>query len=328
MSYAHSWGRGGAGYGTETSRQALDYLHGLGVDSISLTPFGYQRALDSTEIRVNRSRPGTETDSAMIADINYAHSLGMKIMLKPHLWLNSDDWVGDIEMKDDDAWRAWFASYENFILPYAQFAQDNHIDFLCIGTELKRTTLARPHSWRELIAKIRAVYKGPITYASNWDEFDKVAFWDSLDAVGVNAFSPLTEKSDPSYDDLLKGAQVIRKNVSAVARKTKKPVIFTEVGFRSTTETALHPWSWTEREPLDLEIQRDCYRAILETFYDEPWLKGMYWWKWNSGPSRGGENNTDYTPKGKPAEKMISEWYARAPGVRTASSQAGSDAAK
>ena len=49
----------------------------------------------------------------------------------------------------------------------------------------------------------RAVYKGKLTYAANWDgEFEEVAFWDALDVIGVQAYFPLTEERVPSVTKL------------------------------------------------------------------------------------------------------------------------------
>ena len=49
-------------------------------------------------------------------------------------------WRGEISMQSEEDWQKWFANYEQFILHYAQLAQEEGIEMLCIGTELHRTS--------------------------------------------------------------------------------------------------------------------------------------------------------------------------------------------
>ena len=48
--------------------------------------------------------------------------------------------------------------------------------------------------WRKLIARVRQHYRGPLTYAANFDQYNTVGFWDALDVVGVNAYFPLRDR--------------------------------------------------------------------------------------------------------------------------------------
>jgi hypothetical protein len=42
--------------------------------------------------------------------------------------------------------------------------------------------------WRKIIAAVRAVYHGKVTYGANWNEYAEVKFW-TLDYIGVLAIS-------------------------------------------------------------------------------------------------------------------------------------------
>ena len=65
------------------------------------------------------------------------------------------------------------------------------------------TTIEREADWRDLITRIRKRYSGPIVYASNWwGEYDRIAFWDAVDYMGINAFFPLSDRADPSLAEL------------------------------------------------------------------------------------------------------------------------------
>ncbi|MCH8332357.1 hypothetical protein IIC65_00335, partial [Candidatus Sumerlaeota bacterium] len=122
VSYVHSW-RGAGGYGTSTSAQSLAFLRSNHVGWIALNPFGYQSTLGDTSIRTAYDRRGAETDVAMAKDIAAAHELGLRVMLKPHLWISNGEWPGDVAFQNDEDWTAWFDSYERMILHYAEFAR-------------------------------------------------------------------------------------------------------------------------------------------------------------------------------------------------------------
>jgi hypothetical protein len=61
-----------------------------------------------------------------------------------------------------------------------------------------------------------------------------------------------------------------------------------------------------------MHAQATAYRALFETFWNEPWFAGGFLWKWfDSHAERGGPDNTRFTPQNKPAEEVIREWYGR-----------------
>jgi hypothetical protein len=39
-----------------------------------------------------------------------------------------------------------------------------------------------------IIADVRKVYAGPLTYSANWDDVEENALYAALDFVGINAF--------------------------------------------------------------------------------------------------------------------------------------------
>lgn len=112
------------------------------VNWISQTPFAWQRDAGSSSIRMNTSSDRIwwgESDDGISKTTELATKLGIKTILKPHIWVR-DGWPGDVMMKSDTAWQNWFRNYEKFILHYARLAQKNKIEIFCIGTELQQTT--------------------------------------------------------------------------------------------------------------------------------------------------------------------------------------------
>ncbi len=226
-------------------------------------------------------------------------------MLKPHVNCQDGSWRGQIEPTD---WSAWFESYRDFINHYAVLAQANGIEQLCIGCELERT-VSHLSEWREVIRQVKERYTCPITYAANWDSYDKVGFWDALKYAGVDACFPLTDKNNPSMSDLMAAWNKWAGSLTIWQQTINRPVIFTEIGYRSMDGANKAPWEWTGTGTVDMQEQADCYEAAFQVFHDKPWFYGMYWWNWDADPDQGGTADINYTPHNKPAEGVLKGWY-------------------
>src|SRR5216684_3997782 len=134
-------------------RAAMKSRRGVGYDAISLIPFAGQRGSNGTELRRFAGSPASETDLAMRLTALRARRLGMRVLLKPHVW----SWPGGDPTKIDpgpEHWPAWFASYGRFLTHEALLARAIGADCLAIGTELTRSE-SRPE-WHALIARARA----------------------------------------------------------------------------------------------------------------------------------------------------------------------------
>jgi hypothetical protein len=98
--------------------------------------------------------------------------------------------------------------------------------------------------------------------------------------------------------------------LEALSRRWGKPIIFTEIGYRSLDGANMAPWDWQAEGKVDLQEQADCYRAFFETFWKRyDWFSGVFWWYWETDPEQGGLQDTDYTPHGKPAEAVLQEFF-------------------
>src|SRR5262249_2955450 len=145
--------------------------------------------------------------------------------------------------------------------------------------------------WRALIARVRGVYHGELTYCANWNgEPERIAFWDALDFIGVQAYYPLSPKASPDRSEVAAGWAPVSASLEALSRKTGKRVVFTELGFRSCLYALKEPWKWEADGDVDMEIQKAAYEATFATFWSEAWFGGAFVWKWHprpDGPMRG-----------------------------------------
>ena len=287
-------------------------LHELGVDWISQTPFGWSPSLSSSEIQF-RPDGGLwgETDEGLAKTAAWARKLGIKTLLKPHLWVRHGAWQGDIAMSTDDAWAQWFSSYDAFIVHYARLAEAQKLEALAVGTELAKTT-SRTADWRRIIAHVREVYHGKLTYCANWnDEALRIGFWDALDFIGVQAYYPLATVEHPSKRQIVAAWAPIEAKLAALAKRTGKPLAFTEVGFKSHSGALIEPWTWKTDGAVDYDLQRDAYAAMFATFWPKPWFAGTFIWKWHPAARARRPDDRDFTPQGKPASTVIKDYYAR-----------------
>jgi len=301
-------------YSTPTSDESLKEVASLGTNWVSILTTWHQDKCYTTKLFPNAETP---SDASVIHAINTAHSLGMKVMLKPHLDIvdtSDGSWRGEIACSTEPDWQAWFESYRDFMVHYAKMAQENNVEMLCIGTELTSVSTVKGEMWKDIVIKpVREVYKGPLTYAANWnDEYEHVKFWDALDYVGIDAYFPLVEdKARPTLEEIKKGWEPWVKDIEAFQKQVNKPIIFPEVGYCSAEWTAKSPWEEMASGPVDMELQADCYRAMCEIFWNKEWFYGMYWWRWSTNTKFGGPNNRGFSLQNKKAKDVVAEWYKK-----------------
>lgn len=280
-------------YGSKEADRHLLELRKYGVNAIALVPYGFA-AQNTPRIRFNL---GWEKDGGVEQIAAVAHRAGMKVLLKPQLYVRGG-YPGSLEYSSAEDRNRWFAEYRVFLEHYALLATRIHADLFCVGVELDK--LSRyTDEWRGLIAFVRKHYPGPLVYAANFgDEFEHVQFWDALDYIGMDEYYSLPD--DLSTDGLV-------AKVEAVHNRYGRPVIFTEVGFPSVEHGNRDPWDERPRK-LSPKLQAQCYEEIFRAFYAKPWFQGMYWWKLGTN-GFGGNQDPSHTPWGKPAMEVVRRWY-------------------
>ncbi|MDW3193830.1 MAG: glycoside hydrolase TIM-barrel-like domain-containing protein [Cytophagales bacterium] len=293
------------------------------VEWVTLVPYGYQEGIASSEVFHHRgdSARMQRRNERWLQQIKSTREAGYKVFVKPHIWMRTSadgKWRSDIYPADDESWEQWKLTYRHFILRYARLAEAAGAEMFCVGAELTRLTLEKPEYWRELITEVRTVFSGKLTYAANWyREFEGITFWDQLDYVGVQAYFPLCDHENP---DVAKIAEGWKRHIPALEKihlKSGRPVLFTELGYKSTPNSAQKPWEWMEYENMDemkvsFETQSNCYRAFFQTIWPKHWFAGVHLWQYRSDfEALTKDLQFDFTPQGKPAEEVIKEGFKR-----------------
>jgi|TARA_B110000967_G_scaffold210001_1_gene269419 hypothetical protein len=299
------------------SRDKIDTTHTNSVlkvqsNYVALMPFGFIKELSAPKIAHNTNRQWFgETKRGLLQYAKEFQTKGVKVMVKPQIWVWKGEFTGNIKMDSEEKWTILEQSYSEFIFTYAKAAQEIKADILCIGTELEKFVKNRPKYWQKLIIEIRKIYKGKLTYAANWDEFKRVPFWGEIDFIGVDAYFPLSDKKSPTVKELEIGWIPHKEEIIEVQKKFSKPILFTEFGYRSIDFNAVKPWESHRVEgSVNLQAQVNGLQAIHNQFWKEDWFAGGFVWKWfHRHDEVGGLKNNRFTPQNKPAEELIRILY-------------------
>lgn len=300
-----------AGYISPRSRETLGRLSRLGANAVSIMPFSFMPDAGAPELSFIHRRPQGETDEGTVRAISDARALGMSSLLKPQIWVGGETFVGRIAMRSEADWRAWFDLYRRFAVHQALVAEAAAASMFCIGTELIDTE-GRVADWRGVIAAVRLATGAPLTYAANWSGGAvRVPFWDALDAVGVDFYDPLS--ADPAATDaaLEDGARAATKPLAELARRTGRPVVFTEAGFPLSRSSWTAPHDENTGRPSSASDAARAMAALSRALDGEGWWRGVFWWKAFSSGREAGAGDHGFNVLGGPPERVMAEAFAR-----------------
>ncbi|UZR93619.1 glycoside hydrolase family 113 [Chondrinema litorale] len=299
------------GYLSEHAALSLEKLKSLNSNSIAVIPYSFMRNPNQPEPFRIPHNGGGETDESVFHTIYQAKQKGLKVLLKPQIWVGRNSWPGEIELKSNADWDLFFDYYYQWIRHYALIAEMYHADALCLGVELSKTTLKHPKKWEAMISEIRKIYSGKLTYSANWgEEFEKVKFWDAFDYIGISCYYPLSKSTEPDEKELIKGFKQNLKKLKTVSDKFDKPILLTEIGFRSIESPWVQPHDYPGEQQASEMAQQKCYDVVFDCLKNEKWCKGLFWWKWPTTFENSHSDDRDFSPHNKAAEKTVKKWYS------------------
>lgn len=302
----------------------FEELAALGCTWVSLTPFAHMRSDRDPGLRFDpEAEWWGESDAGIAESARQARAAGLRVMLKPHIWLRpeGDSWHGSIRMTTPEDWDEWFDRYASWMTHMADLASREQMDALVVGHELPAASLdpSLEEEWRRVIAEVRVRTGARLVWSAHWErEFEHLPFWDAVDVMGLSLYAPVCPTPNPSPEAIAAGWATLAGRIEAVARRWNRPVLLTEVGFRSSADAAARPWLWRSDAPLDLALQACLYENLFLTCWDQPWMGGVFVWKWEAPPRAGGGGDLDFTPQGKPALEVIRAVFTAAARVEPA----------
>ncbi|MCR5595273.1 MAG: glycosyl hydrolase family 53 [Lachnospiraceae bacterium] len=305
--------------GVYPSREAIrsrEALMETGINWVCLAFSVKQKSYSSTEIYFDYRK--SVPDLEIISTVDHFHRNGIKVCLKPMIDSEDGVWRALIDFPDqtmfeqDYYWKTWFEYYQAYILHYARIAEYSHCEMLCLGCEMLGTERKESY-WRDLIAEVRKVYSGKLTYNTNHSREDQAGWYDALDYIGTSAYYKVAGEGGASAADMKKEWDQVADRLEKTCDRFGKPVIFMEIGCRSARGCATMPWDFMRKEfPRDEDEQANFYESCLETFSDKSWFAGIFWWDWSSviyETKEEAAKDKGFNIHMKKAEEVLRKWW-------------------
>ncbi len=288
-------------WATERAAISMRLMAEHSVNWTAIAFAAYQSTAQSTQI--DFADEPTVSDDEIRWAIREAKALGLRVCLKPVVNCTDGTWrahIGffDVDVASEPTWTQWFASYTQFIVHAARIAQEEGAEMLCVGCEMVRAD-GQEGLWRELIARVRDVYSGLITYNCDKYQEDRVTWWDAVDVISSSGYYPIGSWS----------AQLDR--IEAVVERVGKPFIFMEAGCPSRDTSPELPNDWSRPGAVDLDAQRRWYADVFDACRARSWVGGLMLWDWPAElyELSDAATNDDYCIYGKPAGDLIRREY-------------------
>ena len=284
---------------------SLDNLATLtNADFIILVPNGLQDTPQSETI--DYSSCATLSDDELIRMIRYAKEKhGLRVALKPTANCRNGTWRAHINFFDEDVvcepkWGNWFKSYTEFQCHYAKIAEEENCEMFIAGCEMVQSE-RRETEWRQLIADIRKVYSGLVSYNTDKYQEHNVKWWDAVDVISSSGYYPIND-----WENQL-------DRIEKVVKKFDKPFFFAECGCMSVKDANLVPNDWSVKGDIDLQGQADWYKAMFDACDKRSWVKGFcIWdWAWRQYPSEKAATHSGYDIYSKTAQQVVSDYYSK-----------------
>ena len=287
---------------SEDAKQSLENLiTRTHADFIILVPMALQETPQSETMEY--AVDWAASDEELTDFIGYAHSRGLRVALKPTVNCKNGTWRAHINFFDHDVpcepkWSNWFRSYTDFQLHYAAIAEKTGCEMFIAGCEMVQTE-RRETEWRKLIADIRTVYTGPVSYNTDKYQEDHVQWWDAVDVISSSGYYPLGD-----WENQL-------DRIEKVVKKFNKPFFFAECGCMSVVGSPAVPNDWSVKGDVDLQGQAEWYKEMFSTCAKRDWVGGFALWDWKGRQYQPGEEcfNKDYEVYRKPAEAIVADFY-------------------
>ena len=131
-----------------------------------------------------------------------------------------------------------------------------------------------------------------------------------MDFIGLNSYYPLSKKDNPTNEEMSLQFDTVKTKIKKVYDHFKKPIVFTEIGFRSIDAPWKNPHAEAD-DTINEEAQQRAYEVIFKGIENEPWCQGILWWKFPSYIEYRGEHNNAFTPNNKLAEETVRDWFTK-----------------
>ncbi len=244
-----------------------------GVEWVAINSFWYQANLTSNDIY-----PGfwTEPRENLVDAFLYARSIGLHVLYKPMIQIDGE-WRAHIQYSPE-----WMQAYTDWLVSCAQDAELGGVEMFCLGCEMNNMQ-GHSDAVRSMIAAVRQVFHGKLTYSANYDAFWYIDWYDKIDMIGVSMYPAMSFSYSPTVDELVQFWNGFYTRLEALSAKWNKPIAFTEIGAQALDGSNMSPSQNRISNKSDVEELCDIYQSVFESrLWTAPWFKGVYWWIWDN----------------------------------------------
>ena len=277
------------GYGTADTKwlaELQDMRTQTGACWVEMPILFYQSSLTSTMVTQG---PDTPSVSSLDYGVHFAHALGLHIFVTPLLQVSgAQPWSGNIEFSTREQDQQWFESYWQAIKPYAMTAAQAGVEQFAVGTEYEWLQEHAPNTlWNELIAELRSVFPGTLTYDMNWTSLQMPPrSWmhnPDLKMIGVSAYLSLIDT--PEWVDLKHifdlWKHTVKRALDNFALKLGESIFISEIGYRNSADALYRSWEPTSAAPPDPQEQAAACDAALANIIPDQHILGSFFWGWD-----------------------------------------------
>ena len=316
-----------AGNGYFSSDQAkieVDRIKELGIPWICLVTTIMQEAYYST--RMFRDFQYTPGDDELVEIIQYIHSKGIKVMLRPMIecWDGTQRfqlvlYQGEIQEGHPFHYRDdWFNNYAAATAHYLRIASKTGCEAYGLDSELNNL-VGFSDQWMKIIELARKLYKGHLTTSLIKTEqfiarLDNKDFWFyALDSVGTSFYYPATEDGSGTVEEMIEHLRPHADKMKSFAEKLGTCFYMGECGCCSVENATRLPYYWKNGKYYDGKQQADYMDAVIRLFEELKWWGGLFWWKWDQQIVRPDflddpAGDKGFIIYGKPAAEVMRKW--------------------
>ena len=261
----------------------------------------------------------------------------------PNFPVEVQEWWSNVT-PDFAWWQVWFERYQNFILSFADKAQQEGVDALILGGDWLLPALPggklsdgtpsgvpgdAEDRWREIINEVRQRYSGTLIWSlpAEHDGIEPPPFIEDLDQIYLLWSLPLTDQPDVNFTEISKAAaEYMDSEVFLLDISLEMPIILAVaypsadgglqncVHFVQNNEetSCFHPrfldppFPDNQNIKHDLDEQSAAYAAILTELNKRQWIDGVVSVGYYLPAALQDKSNSIH---GKPAQQILSDWY-------------------
>lgn len=249
----------------------------------------------------------TTDDTLLQTYIDYAISKGLKIILKPHIFITNGNLGGSSNIQPSDV-SLWIQSLqENLVYYYTLLG--NKISIMCISNECTNQNDKNYSDWVNLVSTLKSLNSNILTTVATTDiGMITNVVYQIVDIIGCNLYIGLRGDKNTSSYELKKSVYndyTYSKDFISIllnySKQYNKPILITEVGCLPFAESLNTParWSYDSGTTIDEDIQDIYYKTILPIYLESQAFLGCSIWSISDG----------YTFIGRKAERTLKEMY-------------------